>query len=90
MAEIFVCLYRVSLIAKSICEECKSNLRAAGAVARPRGNPFSPMLEQDMAGFKRTLVGATHALADCHLTISPAGIEALNQDSDLSFSLGAR
>jgi hypothetical protein len=41
-AEIFVCLYRISLIAKSICEEGKSNLRWAGPVA---SESLFPMLE---------------------------------------------
>jgi hypothetical protein len=41
-AEIFVCLYRTSLIAKSICEEGKSNLRWAGPVA---SKSLFPMLE---------------------------------------------
>jgi len=43
-AEIFVCPHRVSLIAKSICEDCKSNMRALGAVARSR-EALLPVLE---------------------------------------------
>jgi hypothetical protein len=43
-AEIFVCPHRVSLIAKSICEDCKSNMRALGAVVRSR-EALLPVLE---------------------------------------------
>jgi hypothetical protein len=70
-AEIFVCLYRARLIAKSICEQCKSNLRRPGTIR--------PMFKPDIAGWKRT-PGTAVALADCDLTISLAQIEALTQD----------
>jgi hypothetical protein len=77
-AEIFVCLYRGSLIAKSIGEDCKCNLR--GGVSR-RGEPLFATLEKDGARFKLSLGGTSDTIADSHLAVSPAGIEAFRHNA---------
>ncbi len=79
--EIFVCLDRASLIAESVGEQCEGNFRPPRSVTGPRKPLSSSFIGREKVTLKQARFGAADAIAECHLAISLAGIEALSQDT---------